>query len=308
MARIVQLLYCFPCTMRDSDLRKGQVMLRKIKARFLYILRTIIFSNTLGIPTNRLWRNFHKSCQSEYQGIRSSRPSKVVEELRKDRMTVLSRQSVTEIALKVDEHFAGQNATYSAMPLADAVKFADEIFKIIKSAEQDVIDYYGSYFQPYWIQIQRTTPGKTTSDTSFGWHMDDNPKEMLKLFVYLNDVNESNGAFRAFSWKHSRRILLKGFQSASSDVRMASQSIADKHLQKNPQSLKVLEGSKGTVLAFDNNLIHKGTAPRVGYRHVIQIPIYPSRIPLNVEMVRRALLSPQKRDYPLDPEINDHGF
>lgn len=128
------------------------------------------------------------------------------------------------------------------MPVTEAVKHSESIFKILKNAEQEVINYYGSYFQPYWIVIQRTTPGKTSAETSIGWHMDDNPREMIKLCVYLHDVGESNGAFRAFSLRHSQRILLKGFRSDSSAARLKSQAIAYKHLLKYPQSLKVLEG------------------------------------------------------------------
>lgn len=283
-------------------------MLRNFKAKIWYMLGTLVFSNSLGIKTNRVWRNFHKSCQRDYRISRQITSTKLVRELQKDRLTVLSRQNVTELALQVNNYFAESNEVYSRMPATEAAKHSESIFKILKNAEQDVIDYYGSYFQPYWIQIQRTTPGKTTADSSFGWHMDDNPREMIKLFVYLNDVSESNGAFRAFSLRHSRRILLKGFQSNSPATRLKSHAIADKHLKKYPQSLKVLEGPEGTVLAFDNNLVHKGTAPRVGYRHVIQIPVYPSKMPLNLEMIERALLSPQKRDYSLNPENNDFGY
>lgn len=283
-------------------------MLRKFRSKYRYMLGTVVFSNSLGIKTNRTWRNFHKSCQQESRISRQISHSKGVRELKKDRLTVLSRQKVTDLARQVDNYFAESSDVYSRMPVTEAVKHSESIFKILKNAEQEVMDYYGSYFQPYWIVIQRTTPGKTSADTSFGWHMDDNPREMIKLFVYLNDVGESNGAFRAFSLRHSRRILLKGFRSDSSAVRLKSQAIADKHLQKNPQSLKVLEGPEGTVLAFDNNLVHKGTSPRVGYRHAIQIPVYPSKVPLNLEMIERALLSPQKRDYSLNPENNDFGY
>jgi hypothetical protein len=193
-------------------------MLRKFKAKYWYMLGTVVFSNSLGIKTNSIWRNFHKSCQRQSRISRQISPSKLVYELKKDRLTVLSRQNVTDLARQVDNYFAESNDVYSQMPVTEAVKHSESIFKILKNAEQEVIDYYGSYFQPYWMQIQRTTPGKTTADSSFGWHMDDNPREMIKLFVYLNDVGESNGAFRAFSLRHSRRILLKGFQSNSSAI------------------------------------------------------------------------------------------
>lgn len=284
-------------------------MVKKLKAVLLYRLGPAVFSNTLSDEKNRIWRNFHKSCQQEFNIANPKRQarSKSAAELKRDRLSILSRTNVEELAIKIDKEFGDSNLVYSEIPAANAIKYADFIYTILKSAEKDVLDFYGSYFQPYWISIQRTTPGKTTAASSFGWHIDDNPKEMLKLFVYLNDVGESNGAFRAFPQKDSRRILLKGFRSNGEITRVAAQPIVDMYLRKNPKSLKILEGPAGTILAFDNNLVHKGTAPMVGYRHAIQIPIYPSKVPLNLEMVKSALLSSKKRDYPLNPYKNDFG-
>jgi hypothetical protein len=284
-------------------------MLSRVKAKFEYRLGPFIFGNTLGFSKNKLWHEFHAECKKNFISAREvTTPSDAAIELKRDRLTVLSRQEVSEIAQGVDKYFANSLDVYTEMPTDVAITFAAQIFDLLKNAENDVLKYYGSYFQPYWILIQRTTPGKTTAASSFGWHIDDNPKELIKLFVYLNDVSESNGAFRAFSWKHSRRILLKGFRSNGETTRVNAQPLADSYLDKNPKSLKVLEGPKGTVLAFDNNLVHKGTAPRAGFRHAIQIPIYPSKNPLTLKMIERALLSPRKRDYPTNPESNDFGY
>jgi hypothetical protein len=284
-------------------------MVKRLRALLVHRLGPAVFGNTLVVEKNRIWRNFHKSCQQEFNIANPKRhaPSKSAAELKRDRLSILLRTNVEELAIKIDEEFGDSDLVYSEISADNAIKYADLIYTIIKSAEKDVLDFYGSYFQPYWISIQRTTPGKTTAASSFGWHIDDNPREMLKLFVYLNDVGESNGAFRAFPQKDSRRLLLKGFRSNGEITRVAAQPMADMYLRKNPKSLKVLEGPAGTVLAFDNNLVHKGTAPKVGYRHAIQIPIFPSRVPLNLEMVKSALLSSKKRDYPLNPYRNDFG-
>lgn len=284
-------------------------MVKRLKAFLVYRFGPAFFGNTLAVEKNRIWRNFHKSCQQEFNiaNPKKHAPSQSAGELKRDRLSILSRTNVEELAIKIDKEFGDSDLVYSEISADNAIKYADLIYTIIKSAEKDVLDFYGSYFQPYWISIQRTTPGKTTAASSFGWHIDDNPREMLKLFVYLNDVSESNGAFRAFPQKDSGRLLLKGFRSNGEITRVAAQPMADMYLRKNPKSLKVLEGPAGTVLAFDNNLVHKGTAPKVGYRHAIQILIFPSRVPLNLEMVKSALLSSKKRDYPLNPYRNDFG-
>jgi len=284
-------------------------MVKRLKAFLVYRFGPAFFGNTLAVEKNRIWRNFHKSCQQEFNiaNPKKHAPSQSAGELKRDRLSILSRTNVEELAIKIDKEFGDSDLVSSEISADNAIKYADLIYTIIKSVEKDVLDFYGSYFQTYWISIQRTTPGKTTAASSFGWHIDDNPREMLKLFVYLNDVGESNGAFRAFPRKDSGRLLLKGFRSNGEITRVAAQPMVDMYLRKNPKSLKVLEGPAGTVLAFDNNLVHKGTAPKVGYRHAIQIPIFPSRVPLNLEMVKSALLSSKKRDYPLNPYRNDFG-
>ena len=283
-------------------------MFTAIKSLILNRFGSAMFSNTLGTARNKEWREFHNSCKYEFDKSESREHSKAAEELRKDRLSVLANVDVKTLASEVNSFFGDSKDVYSEIPALDAVNYAPEIYGILKSVEGEMKSYYGSYFQPYWISIQRTTPGKTSAATSFGWHIDDNPKELMKLFVYLNDVREENGAFRAFSWKHSRAILLKGFKSDTEVRRVDSQSIADTYFSRHPQSLKVLEGQEGTILAFDNNLVHKGTAPRMGFRHAIQIPVYPAMGPVNLGMVERALLSPRKRDYPENPIQNDFGY
>lgn len=283
-------------------------MLTRVFKKVEYRFGPAWFGNTLGTIRNREWKLFHDECKKIFSISDPQTQSKPAKMLKRDRLTVLGNTDVGSLAKDVSNYFGESTDTFKEMPSAEAVKLAPEIYKILKKVELDVNTYYESYFQPYWIKIQRTTPGKTTAASSFGWHIDDNPLELMKIFVYLNDVSESNGAFRAFAWKHSRRILLKGFRSNGEETRIKAQPLADKYLKRHPKSLKVLEGVMGTVLAFDNNLVHKGTAPRVGFRHAIQIPIYPSKVPLTLEMVKLSLLSPQARDYPLNPEVNDFGY
>ena len=39
-------------------------------------------------------------------------------------------------------------------------------------------------------------PSKITNiDSSFAWHLDDEPKNLTKLFLYLDNTNRENGAF-----------------------------------------------------------------------------------------------------------------
>ena len=284
-------------------------MLTRVIKYIEYRFGPAIYGNTLGFRFNKRWASYHKACKNSYsENSKIDKSHKIrAKELKRDRLSILTRVDVEQLSQSVSEYFGESNEVFSEMTTDASFRYREMLFDILKKAEPFVSAYYGSFFQPYFISIQRTTPGKTTAASSFGWHIDDNPKEMMKLFVYLNDVSENNGAFRAFPWRHSRKILFSGFRSNGESTRVNAQPIPENYLTKNPNSLKILQGLSGTVLAFDNNLVHKGTAPKIGFRHAIQIPIYPSDVPLNIDMVGKALLSPRSHDYPKDPKLNDFG-
>ncbi len=272
-----------------------------------------LFGNSLGFRTNLKWRKLSKEAKKMYNiPVLNSLKSA---ELISSRLCVLGQSNCLELQNFVHNYFEdGKGSPVEGAPQIiimdrETQKLtANWIYSILKEFSTPVETFFKSYFQPYHIIIQKSIPGNTTADTSFGWHLDDNPDEYIKLFIYLNDVKESNGAFRAFDLVSSQKILAKGFKSYSAKDRINSQGIADAYLKDNPDSLKILEGAAGTVLAFDNNLVHKGTAPREGYRYAIQIPVIPSLHQFDLKCVEKALTSPRLRDYPLNPLINDHGY
>jgi len=298
----------------------GALMLKIIKIKadkiinnFLRLMSLRFYGNSLGIKTNRNWHELSKLAKKNYKKTIDN--SDVSNSLKRTRLEVLGISDSKDLQNYVHEYFeAGKGNQLKSAPQIltmdiDSQKHtANWIFAILQQFANPVESFFESYFEPYHIIIQKTVPGATTADTSFGWHVDDNPDEYIKLFIYLNDVSEENGAFRAFDLESSQRILQRKFKSYSPNDRIESQPIADKFLIDNPESLKILEGPAGTVLAFDNNLVHKGTAPRIGFRYAIQIPVIPSLKPLSLETVEKALTSPRLRDYPADPFINDHGF
>lgn len=278
-------------------------VLRKLEYRY----GPYLFGNTLGFAINRTWYKFVSDCKKVYPAKTRAVTGTPAAKLQNQGLAVIGKTNVDELASQVEAYFESDKQVYAAMNSADALKLAPQVFKVIQSVQLEVEAFFGSYFQPYWISIQKTSPGPTSTASSFGWHTDDNPKEMIKLFVYLNDVFESNGAFRAFPWNVSKKMLRDGFRSNSEMVRMANHEKINDFLEANPKSLIVLEGPKGTVLGFDNNLVHKGTAPREGYRLAIQIPVIPSMTPISLEQVEKALQSHGRRDYPVNPYVNDYG-
>jgi hypothetical protein len=276
-------------------------------------LSLFVFGNSLGFRLNFNWKMFAKKAKFNYK--LPIIESKEAINLVTTRLCVLGKSNCLDLRNFVHDYFeSGNGQPVSGAPQIIVMDRESQkltagwVYEILKEFAAPVESFFQSYFAPYHIIIQKTIPGLTTADTSFGWHFDDNPKGYIKLFVYLNDVFESNGAFRAFDLSSSKKIIASGFKSYSAADRLKSQPIAEDFLKNNPSALKVLEGEAGTVLAFDNNLVHKGTAPREGFRYAIQIPIIPALNEFTRKEVEIALGSPRLRDYPANPAFNDHGY
>ncbi len=103
-----------------------------------------------------------------------------------------------------------------------AVEFASSVLDAIGGEVKSTIDaYYQCPFQTYWINFMRYEAGMNwSSDSSFGFHIDDNPTQLLKIFIYLNDTFESNAAFRTFDYSATNKLVKDGFISCSPELRV----------------------------------------------------------------------------------------
>ena len=277
-------------------------LINRIIRKFEYRFLPAIYRNTLGFKKNNYYKNYCKEMRKLYKAQGNEiKKSKEVKSLKRNHLTVIGHVECSEFAKAIEKEFSGVKEPVKSLEQEYASKYKDEIFRILKKIDSKLQSYYGSFYTTYWIQIQRNNPGAVEAGSAFQWHTDDNPIGVMKVFIYLNDVKESNGAFRAFPKLATTYLFLKGFRSNGIETRVKAQPMVNKFYERYPKALKILEGQTGTLLGFDNNLVHKGTLPRNGYRHVVQILLYPSNVPLNIDMVENALKSKRERDYPADP-------
>lgn len=281
--------------------------LKRIKQKFEYRFLPTFYRNTLGFEKNRFYSKYCKEMRKIFLSSgQVSKKSKELSILKATHLAVIGNVDCRDFAHSIEKEFEEVKAPVKSLEQEKAVKYADDLYTILKSIDSTIIAFYRSYYAPYWIQIQRNNPGQVEDGSAFQWHTDDNPKGVMKVFVYLNDVFESNGAFRAFPKLSTTYLFFRGFRSNGVQTRVDAQPLVNSYFQKHPSRLKILEGVTGTVLGFDNNLVHKGTLPEKGYRHVVQILLYPSDRPLSMSSVKKALLSERARDYPSNPyeELN----
>lgn len=264
------------------------------------------YGNSLSAQVNDAWDSWYAECRKLWAGESESESSaEYAIAFRERGMVSLGHFSSRELSDLVATRFQelGVTGRAVALPKEPDDEITRAIYEVLEAARTRLEACIGSYFAPYWINIEQNHPAENDPTSSHAWHIDDVPRPVAKVFIYLNDVDEVNGAFRAFPRSESQEILASGFMSWTETLRAHFQSSVDTFLQRDPSALVVLEGRAGTVLLFDNNLVHRGTSPQRGYRRVVQIEIFPSSRPFNEADVEAALVRDVKEDFPNDPLI-----
>jgi hypothetical protein len=275
------------------------------KERLLYL----VFLNSLGVRVNLIWKIHYLYCWYHYVAFRGRLKNKngaIANEFRAKGFVNLGVLDMSELSSDIENTFRTLQPDHLGqivLPREPNERLAIQIYNILSINSEKIESILNSHFQCYWIRSQKNLPiGIDSKEASYGFHTDDNPRELFKIFFYLNDTCESNAAFRTFNYDKTRKLLKKGFRSYSVADRDRAQCLITK---QDLNELNVLEGSAGTVLMFDNNLIHKGTVPVVGYRSIFQIEIYPSNKKLTLSNVKKSIANQIGKDYPSNPFVNE---
>ncbi len=137
---------------------------------------------------------------------------------------------------------------------------------------------YGCHLYVDKVYIFRTA--SCDRESSYIWHYDNNPNEIVKNIIYLNDVNEFNSPFEYLSNPEGEGVLFsatrKGpeiWNSAPNGSRIPDEV---KALIEKGYRPKIITGPKGTGFTFNNNVAHRANPVEKGYRDIINIRVKPT--------------------------------
>lgn len=143
-----------------------------------------------------------------------------------------------------------------------------------------VSHYLGMYPRLSYLDLWLNTPTGNFAIASQQWHRDPDDKKLVKVFLYLRDVDFGSGPFHYISGTHEvggrfgkmfRRRLPYGVYPNASEV--------DETFPE--EDKRIVTGNAGTVIFCDTSGIHKG-----GYAIDTPRRVYSS--PLSIQaMVRR---------------------
>ena len=192
---------------------------------------------------------------------------------------------------------------WDVIPVLD---FENSFVKI--SLDEKIIDIVNSYMEMfsrfYYLTLNVTKPVKEGEKAfaSQRWHRDPEDKRMLKLFIYLNDVDEESGPFiyipyskYGLKWGHVfPQRPPRGFYPPEGAV--------EKIIP--PDAIKYNTGRAGTVIFCDTTGLHKGgyalEKERVmftaGYRSPVSAWYTDFKYPRNLEEeIKKANLNQKAR-------------
>jgi hypothetical protein len=170
---------------------------------------------------------------------------------------------------------------------------------------------YGAPFKIYYGVMYKSVPSEAPSGSQL-WHSDGGPGTCVNVMFCLSDVTRENGAMELLPWSESlalyvaerpaiRRALGDRKVDKATQRDAISGFYAECIAQQRGAAVKQPIGGPGMVLAFRNNLIHKGGYPRPGQqRYVCVFHVYPSDKPTPFERYRAEGIA-KRGAYPIDP-------
>jgi len=190
------------------------------------------------------------------------------------------------------------NTSGISLSLKDSFNVSKELKIIVDNYLVPYLEknIFGCYVQCQNVKIYKTISESLIETSSWLWHFDNNPKEQIKVMIYLNDVDD-NGPFKYLSkyneaikietskkdytsWVGGNQAYFETLGKKWKGTRIPSHIIHKITTEKSCIENNV-KGPAGTSILFDNNIIHKGTIPVEGFRYAMTLQFQPINKKLN---------------------------
>lgn len=163
-----------------------------------------------------------------------------------------------------------------------ALDFENEIVKL--ALDERVLAIVNSYFEMFGkfyyftLNITHPVPAGTEAEQSQRWHRDPEDIKMLKMFVYLNDVDEETGPFIYIPKSNLGNKWNKIFPQRPPIGYYPPDGELEKVIPQN--EIKKCVGCAGSVIFGDTAGLHKGGFATKKERIMLTIGYAPSSSPL----------------------------
>lgn len=274
-------------------------MLEKIKENYKYF-KTLIFGSRLSLKIY----NLHLLYNFIFFIFNIFKKYSVKDEILNENLNnfrnqgyvkidnLISKNLLNNIYVKysnfiIDENFLSKKSAQNISRLNNCLVNIPDIKKILdqKNIKNFLLNYFKGNYKIYYCDAHRlfntNNHSNKVQNSSLEWHFDNLPKNLIKLMVYLVDVNKENAAISLLDKKLSTKLKFKGYWNRKSEL---SKNLINKY-NVDSQS-KYIEGEYGSSVFFSTHYcLHRANKP-TGYnkfRDAIIFLIGPSLGKFNFE-------------------------
>jgi hypothetical protein len=148
--------------------------------------------------------------------------------------------------------------------------------------------------------VYRNVVSTAADQVSWRWHYDNHPDEICKIMVYLTDVSEATGPFEYLRREDGAAATMRPLPHAA-DTWISPRRLAGWERQ-GYRPYKVV-GGRGTVVLFDNNVVHKANRAREAHRDVVVFQLRPATFAPERALDPAWTGSFQNEDFNADPDV-----
>ena len=192
---------------------------------------------------------------------------------------------IEDMSSYVDKCFENENEIY----FPDDIKKDEPVVRLKEPWDIPRINELADYILPqlelrlfrtnvlvHGIYCYRTKVGDYKRENSWLWHYDNHPEEVIKVMIYLTDVDEKSGPFEilhrdGYKDRPSTRIDYEKWSKHHS--RLKDQQV-QALIDKGYITEKII-GKKGTITVFDNNNFHRANLCKEKHRDVLVLMMKP---------------------------------
>lgn len=123
------------------------------------------------------------------------------------------------------------------------------------------------------VYVYRSLVCRRQPRASWVWHFDNHPREVLKVMVYLTDVDDDAAPFEYVRDRRGSPVYGTPLAPLHHHSRVHDDMI-DRHIAAGAERMSVT-GPAGTTIVFDDNIVHRGTLARRHHRDVAVFQVRP---------------------------------
>ena len=143
---------------------------------------------------------------------------------------------------------------------------------VMREVEQKI---YRSYALVDKVYVYRNPVSHQAPQGSWLWHYDNHPYEILKIMIYLTDVNDQSAPFDYLRHPDSMKAVPGLPLTPLYGESRVTKEAMERYFAEGfvPQQVT---GPKGTMIVFDNNMIHRSTLAVQTHRDVLILQVRPA--------------------------------